>query len=176
MEHQTSQVEQVTTAVSVVNEVEPRLLDRCVDYVQFQVYVGDAAALAIWDRAGQSADGLRTECQILAVADEPTVRGMSDEMDRLDAFVAAAVPPSTTTTTTITSPPLPVPPTTPQSVVTTAPDGGCDPNYAGCVPIASDVDCAGGTGNGPAYVSGPVQVVGNDIYGLDRDGNGVGCG
>jgi hypothetical protein len=51
----------------------------------------------------------------------------------------------------------------------------CDPNYSGCVPIASDVDCAGGSGNGPAYVSGPVYVIGSDIYDLDRDGNGVGC-
>ena len=51
----------------------------------------------------------------------------------------------------------------------------CDPNYTPCVPIASDVDCAGGTGNGPAYVSGPVTVIGTDIYGLDRDGNGIGC-
>lgn len=52
----------------------------------------------------------------------------------------------------------------------------CDPNYSGaCVPIASDVDCAGGSGNGPAYVQGPVTVIGNDIYGLDRDGNGTGC-
>lgn len=51
----------------------------------------------------------------------------------------------------------------------------CDPNYSGCVPIASDVDCAGGSGNGPAYVAGPVQVIGSDIYGLDGDGDGVGC-
>jgi hypothetical protein len=52
----------------------------------------------------------------------------------------------------------------------------CDPNYEGaCVPIASDVDCAGGSGNGPAYVQGPVTVVGSDIYDLDRDGDGVGC-
>ncbi len=52
----------------------------------------------------------------------------------------------------------------------------CDPNYEGaCVPIASDVDCAGGSGNGPAYVRGPVYVVGRDIYGLDRDGDGVAC-
>lgn len=52
----------------------------------------------------------------------------------------------------------------------------CDSNYSGaCVPIASDVDCASGSGNGPAYVSGPVYVVGTDIYGLDRDGDGVGC-
>jgi resuscitation-promoting factor RpfB len=53
---------------------------------------------------------------------------------------------------------------------------GCDPNYANkCVPIASDVDCASGSGNGPAYVDGPVYVVGSDIYDLDRDGDGVAC-
>ena len=52
----------------------------------------------------------------------------------------------------------------------------CDPNYSGaCVPIASDVDCAGGSGNGPAYVQGPVRVVGSDIYDLDRDGDGTAC-
>jgi PASTA domain len=62
--------------------------------------------------------------------------------------------------------PIPVTPPTPV----------CDPNYAGgCVPIASDVDCAGGSGNGPAYVEGPVTVVGSDIYGLDADGDGLGC-
>jgi hypothetical protein len=55
------------------------------------------------------------------------------------------------------------------------PSGGCDPNYTPCVPIASDVDCAGGSGNGPAYVDGPVTVIGDDIYYLDRDGDGVGC-
>jgi hypothetical protein len=53
---------------------------------------------------------------------------------------------------------------------------GCDSNYSGgCVPIASDVDCAGGSGNGPAYVYGPVRVLGTDIYDLDRDGDGYGC-
>ncbi len=52
----------------------------------------------------------------------------------------------------------------------------CDPNYSGaCVPIASDVDCAGGSGNGPAYVQGPVTVTGSDIYGLDSDSDGIGC-
>ncbi|MDO9395403.1 MAG: G5 domain-containing protein [Herbiconiux sp.] len=67
----------------------------------------------------------------------------------------------------------PPPPPAPEPV----PDaGGCDPNYAGvCVPIASDVDCAGGSGNGPAYVAGPVQVIGSDIYDLDRDGDGIAC-
>jgi hypothetical protein len=51
----------------------------------------------------------------------------------------------------------------------------CDPNYSGCVPVASDVDCAGGNGNGPAYVKVPVRVNGTDIYDLDRDGDGVAC-
>jgi hypothetical protein len=52
---------------------------------------------------------------------------------------------------------------------------GCDPNYSGCVPIASDVDCSGGSGNGPEYVDGPVDVIGSDIYRLDADHDGVGC-
>ena len=52
----------------------------------------------------------------------------------------------------------------------------CDSNYTGaCVPIASDVDCGSGDGNGPAYVYSRVIVVGSDIYGLDRDGDGIGC-
>jgi hypothetical protein len=59
---------------------------------------------------------------------------------------------------------------------TAKPVSRCDPNYSGaCVPIASDVDCAGGSGNGPAYVDGPVTVVGSDIYDLDRDGDGTAC-
>jgi hypothetical protein len=55
--------------------------------------------------------------------------------------------------------------------------GGCDPNYAGaCVPVDSDVDCGGGSGNGPSYVYAKnFRVVGRDIYGLDRDGDGIAC-
>ncbi|WP_350348913.1 G5 domain-containing protein [Agromyces sp. G08B096] len=65
---------------------------------------------------------------------------------------------------------LPPPPPPPPAA------GGCDPNYEGaCVPVASDVDCAGGSGNGPAYVDGPVSIVGYDVYDLDRDGDGVAC-
>ena len=65
------------------------------------------------------------------------------------------------------------PPTTPPT--TRPPASPCDPNYSGCVPIASDVDCAGGSGNGPAYVEGPVTVIGTDIYKLDNDNDGIGC-
>ncbi|WP_368496841.1 G5 domain-containing protein [Herbiconiux sp. A18JL235] len=72
-------------------------------------------------------------------------------------------------------PPPPAPEPEPQPEAA-APGGGCDPNYAGaCVPIDSDVDCAGGSGNGPSYVRGPVQVIGSDIYDLDRDGDGIAC-
>ena len=67
-------------------------------------------------------------------------------------------------------------PVTKLIAVGTKPASTCDPNYSGaCVPIASDVDCAGGSGNGPAYVQGPVKVIGTDIYDLDRDGDGWGC-
>jgi len=52
----------------------------------------------------------------------------------------------------------------------------CDPNYQlECLdPGAPDYDCLGGTGDGPLY-SGYVIVVGEDHFGLDRDGNGEGC-
>jgi micrococcal nuclease len=55
-------------------------------------------------------------------------------------------------------------------------DSGCHPSYTGeCVPIGvSDVDCLGGSGDGPYYV-GRVNVVGPDEYGLDRDDDGIGC-
>ncbi|WP_285685737.1 G5 domain-containing protein [Actinoplanes sp. NBRC 103695] len=55
------------------------------------------------------------------------------------------------------------------------PESDCDPNYSGCVPVDSDVDCSGGSGNGPSYVSGVVKVTGSDIYDLDRDNDGYGC-
>lgn len=52
----------------------------------------------------------------------------------------------------------------------------CHPSYEGaCLdPGASDYDCAGGPGDGPRY-SGEVRVIGFDEYGLDGDGNGIGC-
>lgn len=55
------------------------------------------------------------------------------------------------------------------------PSPNCTPGYSPCLPPASDYDCAGGTGNGPKYVDGPVDVAGSDPYELDADGDGVGC-
>jgi hypothetical protein len=100
-----------------------------------------------------------------------------------------------TTETTVYVPPTTEPPTTeaprptPTRTPTTrraysppptaAPSSGgapCHPSYSPCIADeGTDVDCAGGSGNGPRYVHGPVQVHGPDEYDLDRDGNGVGC-
>src|SRR5262249_26107340 len=53
---------------------------------------------------------------------------------------------------------------------------GCDPNYEGaCLdPNAVDYDCERGSGDG-ADVTGTVTVVGDDHYGRDADGDGIGC-
>jgi hypothetical protein len=52
----------------------------------------------------------------------------------------------------------------------------CHPSYKGaCLdPNAFDYDCINGSGNGPKY-TGRVRVVGPDVFGLDRDGDGWGC-
>jgi hypothetical protein len=73
--------------------------------------------------------------------------------------------------TYVAPPPPPAPAPAPAQPV-----GNCDSNYAeACVPIDSDVDCAGGSGNGPSYFNGIARVVGSDIYDLDRDGDGFAC-
>jgi micrococcal nuclease len=84
-----------------------------------------------------------------------------------EGAVKTAASPATTV-----APEQPVPPSAPPEEPSTS---GCHPSYTGaCVPIVSDVDCKGGSGDGPEYV-GRVNVVGDDEYGLDRDGDGVAC-
>lgn len=53
----------------------------------------------------------------------------------------------------------------------------CHSSYKGaCLKKnAGDYDCAGGSGNGPNYVRGPIRVVGADPFDLDRDGDGIAC-
>jgi hypothetical protein len=65
------------------------------------------------------------------------------------------------------APPVPAPPEP-------SPPQDCQ-GYDPCLPPGPDVDCAGGSGNGPRYVNGPVYVSGGDPYGLDGDGDGVAC-
>lgn len=86
-------------------------------------------------------------------------------------------PPSSPPSPTPSPPPPPPPPPKPKPEPEPRAASQCHPNYSGaCVPIASDVDCEGGNGNGPAYVQGPVNVIGEDVYGLDgKDNDGLGC-
>ncbi len=56
--------------------------------------------------------------------------------------------------------------------------GSCTSGYSPCLPLGpSDYDCYGGSGDGPAYTQPGVvyQVTGLDPYGLDANGNGLGC-
>ena len=102
--------------------------------------------------------------------------------DRETAYVAAdeaspdytCPPPTTARRPRRLRRPASPPPRTGVRRPRTASSNGCDPNYTGCVPIDSDVDCAGGSGNGPSY-TGPVRVIGSDIYDLDGNGDGEAC-
>lgn len=50
----------------------------------------------------------------------------------------------------------------------------CTPGYSPCIPLGPDVDCIGGSGDGPRY-TGYHTVSGYDPYGLDSDNDGAGC-
>jgi hypothetical protein len=127
------------------------------------------------------------DSEIVALADRGPAESIAQTASSgLETSATTASTTTTTASTTTTAAPTSTtaqPPTT--AVPTTRPPttevpafvapSGCDPNYSGCVPIASDVDCAGGSGNGPEYARGPIQVIGRDIYDLDRDNDGVGC-
>ena len=125
------------------------------------VTVDDASAElgTSWVSTG-GADGVRSSTFSVTVTD-------GVETGRVMVADVVSTPPVDQVTTIGTKP---APVAAPAPAAST-----CDPNYGGCVPIASDVDCAGGSGNGPAYVDGVVAVIGSDIYDLDRDNNGFGC-
>ncbi len=102
-------------------------------------------------------------------------------------------PSSTPTPTPSPSPtpsllPLPTPTSIPTPTIIATPtptpqpnnsstSNNCDPSYPDvCIPIgAADYDCAGGSGNGPNYIQGPIRVLPPDPYDLDRDNDGIGC-
>lgn len=67
------------------------------------------------------------------------------------------------------------PPAEVPAAIPAVPTPECHPSYSGCLKIdAEDYDCEGGTGNGP-YYTGKVQVIGPDVFGLDKNGDGWGC-
>lgn len=77
--------------------------------------------------------------------------------------------PDKSTTSEIPGPPVKTP-------LTMSPTSECHPSYEGaCLRLeASDYDCIGGSDDGPFY-TGRVRVVGPDVFGLDADGDGIGC-
>jgi hypothetical protein len=89
----------------------------------------------------------------------------------------ADVLPDTTVSLVVAKAPPPPPSTAPPAPPPTAPPQNCHSSYEGeCLKVGiGDYDCAGGSGNGPNYVQGTVQVVGPDEFDLDRDGDGWGC-
>ncbi|MEU7866087.1 hypothetical protein [Dactylosporangium sp. NPDC049140] len=121
-----------------------------------------------------------------APASSPATTAFDTQTTTAPAPTTAAAAPTTAPTTAAgapgakptTKPPATKPATTrPATKPTTKPPTqNCNPNYSPCVPNDPvDVDCAGGSGNGPSYVQGPVQVIGSDPYGLDTDHDGIGC-
>jgi len=81
-----------------------------------------------------------------------------------------------------TSPPVVVPPSSSGTDDgNTNNNSNCHPSYPDvCIPIgAADYDCAGGSGNGPNYINGPITVLHNvpnpDPHRLDGDKDGRGC-
>jgi hypothetical protein len=99
--------------------------------------------------------------------DDPIVRKLPLPI-LLSALLAAAVPSAPVATAA-------APSHAPTAALTKK--RRCDRNYSGrCLrPNVSDYDCAGGSGNGPYYVSGPFRVVGTDHYRLDSDHDGIAC-
>ena len=71
----------------------------------------------------------------------------------------------------------PAPPRTTAQAAPPPKPSNCDPAYPGvCLKDGiGDYDCAGGSGNGPNYVNGPITVRAPDPFGLDSDHDGVGC-
>lgn len=145
-----------TTLPPTAPRPDPTLVRTCVQVMNWRVLTGEASAVRMWNDSGQSSSALQATCEQFVLSDPAAAALLVDELATIRRLVSA--PPLTT------APP-------PQPTAGT----GCDPNYSGCVPIASDVDCASGSGNGPAYTNGPVAVIGQDIYDLDRDGDGWGC-
>jgi hypothetical protein len=72
--------------------------------------------------------------------------------------------------------PVVTPEPTPAPTPEPAPEPSCHASYeGGCLdPNSYDYDCEGGSGDGPDY-TGTVRVVGDDVFDLDRDGDGIAC-
>jgi hypothetical protein len=119
---------------------------------------------------------------------QPTPDPTTTPTPTAEPTVAQTPTPTPTPTATPTPKPTPAPTAKPTPAPTpkptakpkpkaTAAPASCSTSYQGaCLKLGiGDYDCAGGSGNGPNYVKGPIYVVGDDIFDLDRDGDGIAC-
>jgi len=113
----------------------------------------------------------------LRVRYRPTARFAAGTVISQSRRIGAGVARSSAITLVIAKALPPPPPTTQPPPPPTTPSRSCHPSYEGaCLdPTASDYDCAGGSGNGPKYVQGPVKVRPPDPFDLDADNDGLGC-
>ena len=122
----------------------------------------------------------------MTVAESDTTPETSTTQEPAPTTTAPLITTTSQPTTTVAPATTEAPTTTAASTTTVAPtptqaqplpsSGRCHPSYAPCVPVAEDVDCAGGEGDGPEFVEGPITITGADVYGLDgRPTNRVGC-
>jgi hypothetical protein len=145
-----------------------------------QIITGVVAGLLTIGAIGSAVGGGKNEASSVSLRGSSETTSTTSRPERTTSTSTSTTVASTTTTEapTTTVPPTTAPPTTKAAPVppTTeaAPAADCQ-GYDPCLPPGDDVDCAGGSGNGPRYVDGPVYVTGSDPYDLDRNGDGVGC-
>jgi len=110
------------------------------------------------------------------VAPEPTV-AVAVETPRATQPEPTQIVTTSEATPEPPPPPPPLPPRETPPPQPPPPPSNCHPSYQGeCIPLGvSDADCWGGGGNGPYYVRTTIRVVGPDVFGLDRDGDGLAC-
>lgn len=162
--------------VTLVTDVSDR--DRYGRLLRY-IYVGETFVNLEMIRSGLAV-AKRYEPDI-AMAGELEAAQAGAELARVGLWASPAPPGSSAPTTIAANPPTSIATLTTSTtsigvIISIPPPSDCHPSYRGsCVPVGvSDVDCLGGSGNGP-YYTGRVEVIGSDEYGLDRDGDGIGC-
>ena len=136
----------------------------------FLVGVCAVLIIAVACGGGGDADDGQTPSPAPSPTTEPPAPSMTPTVE--PEPTPTPLPPEPTPTP---RPPPPQP--TPTEPPPPPPQANCDPSYPSvCIPVGSaDYDCAGGSGNGPNYIAGPITVLPPDPHGLDSDGDGVGC-
>ena len=115
-----------------------------------------------WDLAFTNAEADALNAMLATCEPVTAINALGAGVVAADVSPTTTTGPDTTTTTTTTA--------AIQPLVGAVNCQGYDP----CLEPGPDVDCAGGSGNGPRY-TGRVIVTGSDPYGLDSDGDGIGC-